>query len=111
MTSHRILATLRVSLHVLVAVLLVVGLVGTRDWLTVAAAGTFAAVYLFGTVHQNRGGAYTQAQAAVWLAVVIAVWVALALLSPSFVWLEFPLVMVACFVPVSYTHLTLPTKA
>ena len=98
MTSHRILATLRVSLHVLVAVLLVVGLVGTRDWLTVAAAGTFAAVYLFGTVHQNRGGAYTQAQAAVWLAVVIAVWVALALLSPSFVWLEFPLVMVACFV-------------
>ena len=98
MTSHRILATLRVSLHVLVAVLLVVGLVGTRDWLTVAAAGAFAAVYLFGTVHQNRGGAYTQAQAAVWLAVVIAVWVALALLSPSFVWLEFPLVMVACFV-------------
>ncbi|MCQ4621031.1 sensor histidine kinase [Corynebacterium sp. CCUG 71335] len=98
MTSHRILATLRVSLHVLVAVLLVVGLAGTRDWLTVAAAGTFAAVYLFGTVHQNRGGAYTQAQAAVWLAVVIAVWVALALLSPSFVWLEFPLVMVACFV-------------
>ncbi|WP_284522847.1 hypothetical protein [Corynebacterium aquatimens] len=98
MTTHRIMATLRVSVHVLVAVLLLVGLVGAQHWSTVAAAAAFAAAYLFGTVHQNRGYSYTQAQAALWLTVVILLWVVLAALSPSFVWLEFPLVMVACFV-------------
>ncbi len=98
MTSNRILTTLRVSLHVLVAVLLAVGLLGTRSWLTFAVAAAFAAAYLYGTVAQNRGYAYTLPQASVWLAVVIALWVALSLLSPGYVWLEFPLVMVACFV-------------
>lgn len=98
MTSKRILTTLRVSLHVLVAVLLIIGLAGVRDWLTAAVAAVFAGVYLFGTVRHNRGLPFTQRQAAVWLAVVVALWVVLAVLSPSFVWLEFPLVMVACFV-------------
>lgn len=98
MTTNRIMATLRVSVHVLVAVLLVVGLTGTRDWVTVAVAAAFAVVYLFGTVHQNRGHSHTQAQAVLWLTAVILLWVVLAALSPSFVWLEFPLVMVACFV-------------
>lgn len=98
MTSDRILVTLRVSLHVLVALLLVIGLVGTPlSWLTAAAVTAFAAVYLFGTIRQNRGIPFTQAQAAVWLAVVIALWVGLVALSPAFVWLEFPLVILACF--------------
>ena len=94
MTTKRIMATLRVSVHVLVAVLLVVGLTGAPSWAAVAVAGAFAAVYLFGTVHQNRGHSHTQGQAAVWLTVVIVLWVVLAALSPNFVWLEFPLVMV-----------------
>lgn len=98
MSSNRILATLRVSLHVLVAVLLVVGLIGTRSWSAVCVVAAFAAVYLFGTVHQNRGRAYTHGQAAVWLTAVIVLWIILVALSPTFVWLEFPLVMVACFV-------------
>lgn len=98
MTSTRILATLRVSLHVLVAVLLVIGLLASHSWPVVAAVAAFAAAYLIGTVHQNRGGAYTQGQAAVWLTVVIVLWVVLGALSPEFVWLEFPLVMIACFI-------------
>lgn len=99
MTSDRLLTTLRVSLHVLVAVLLVIGLVGVgrRSWLAITVAAAFAGVYLVGTVRNNRGYVHTAAQAAGWLAIVIALWVGLAAISPGFVWLEFPLVMLTCF--------------
>lgn len=98
MASNRILTTLRISLHVLVAVLLVVGLTSARSWQALLTAGAFSAVYLFGTVHHNRGHRHTQGQAAVWLTAVVLLWVVLVALSPEFVWLEFPLVMIACFV-------------
>lgn len=97
MTSSRILTILRVSVHVLVAVLLVVGVAQARSGPTVLGAGIFAAVYLFGTVRHNRGLRHTQGQVAVWLVAVILTWVALTALSSKFVWLEFPLVMIACF--------------
>lgn len=100
MTSDRILTTLRVSLHVLVALLLAVGVSSAPrgSWPIVVIAIAFALVYLFGTVRHNRGFAHTTGQAAAWLTIVIALWVGLAALSPAFVWIEFPLVMLACFV-------------
>lgn len=100
MTSDRILTTLRVSLHVLVALLLAIGLSSAPwgSWLIMAVAAVFAAVYLYGTVRHNRGLTHTPAQAAGWLITVVALWVGLALLSPAFVWIEFPLVMLVCFV-------------
>lgn len=98
MTSHRILTTVRVSVHVLVAVLLAVGVAGTRSWPALALATAFAAVYLFGTVRQNRGYPHTQSQAAGWLLAVVLLWVGMSAFSGAFVWLEFPLVMIACFV-------------
>ena len=100
MTSDRILTTLRVSLHVLVALLLAVGVSSAPrgSWPIVVIAVAFALVYLFGTVRHNRGFAHTTGQAAAWLTIVIALWVGLAALSPTFVWIEFPLVMLACFV-------------
>ncbi|GAB3087614.1 sensor histidine kinase [Corynebacterium aquatimens] len=100
MTSHRILTTLRVSVHVLVALLLAIGLAGVvaqRDWLAVALAGVFAGAYLFGTLRHHRGLVHSPRVSAGWLAVIIALWVALSALSASFVWLEFPLVILACF--------------
>lgn len=100
MTSDRILTTLRVSLHVLVALLLAVGVSSAPrgSWPIVVIAVAFALVYLFGTVRHNRGFTHTTGQAAAWLTIVIALWVRLAALSPTFVWIEFPLVMLACFV-------------
>lgn len=89
MTSDRILTTLRVNVHVLVAVLLAIGLVDVveeHQWAAVAVAAVFAAAYVFGTVRPHRG----------WLAIIVALWVVLAALSPSFVWLEFPLVILVC---------------
>lgn len=100
MTSNRILATLRVSLHVLVATLLGVGLVSAiRDhhWAAVLAALLFAGIYLFGTVWHHHGRAHSHPQTLVWLGAVVIVWVLLVALSPTFVWLEFPLAILACF--------------
>ncbi|WP_342318667.1 sensor histidine kinase [Corynebacterium mayonis] len=96
--TSRILIFLRVSLHVLVAVLLVVGLYSawTTPWLIVV-AGVFSAVYLAGTVWHNENRPYTRAAAWLWLAVVCALWVSLAVASPAFVWLEFPLVIVSIY--------------
>ena len=54
-TTSRILAVLRVSLHLLVAVLLLVGMLG--DFTPLALL--FAAVYLAGTVAHNRGMEYS----------------------------------------------------
>ncbi|WP_175935708.1 sensor histidine kinase [Corynebacterium sp. Marseille-P4321] len=98
MISNRILTTLRVSVHVLVAVLLVVGLSSARSWQVLVVAAAFAGVYLFGTVRHHRGNKHTTGQAALWLVAVILLWVAMAAMSSEFVWLEFPLVMIACFV-------------
>ena len=102
LSTNRILEMLRVSLHVLVAVLLGVGLAGqVRDGAPLAAltlAACFAAVYLAGTVWHNRGKAYPAWAPYVWLAVVAVLWVGLAVLSEAFVWLEFPLVMLACVI-------------
>ena len=102
LSTNRILEMLRVSLHVLVAVLLAVGLTGqVRNGAPLAAlvlAACFAAVYLAGTVWHNRGKAYPAWAPYVWLAVVAVLWVGLAVLSETFVWLEFPLVMLACVI-------------
>lgn len=102
LSTNRILEMLRVSLHVLVAVLLAVGLAGQlRAGAPLAAltpAACFAAVYLAGTVWHNRGNAYPGWAPYVWLAVVAALWVGMALQSEQFVWLEFALVMLACVV-------------
>ncbi len=100
MTSNRILAALRVSLHVLVATLLGVGLIGAireNHWPAVVAAALFAAIYLFGTVWHHHGREHSRPQALAWLGAVVIVWVVLAALSPTFVWMEFPLAILACF--------------
>lgn len=101
MTSNRILATLRVSLHVLVATLLAVGVVSAArggDWHIIAAAAAFAGIYLFGTVRHHQGRSHTLALTSVWLGAVVILWVCLVALSPAFVWLEFPLAILACFI-------------
>lgn len=101
--TNRILMLLGVSLHVLVALLLGVGLVaaeraGDLDAATGALVAVFALVYLAGTVWNNRGKAIPRGADAGWLALVVALWVLLGLRSAAFVWLEFPLVMLACFI-------------
>lgn len=100
-TTRRILAFLRVSLHVLVAVLLVVGLIGVEHSrvpaLTVCLAAVFSALYLAGTVLHHRGKKLARGAEWGWLAAVAALWVALVWASADFAWLEFPLVMLACY--------------
>lgn len=102
LSTTRFLQLLRVSLHVLVAVLLAVGLVGQLRGGGPAAAVTFsacfAAVYLAGTVWHNRGKAYPAWAPYAWLLLVAVLWVALVQISEDFVWLEFPLVMLACVI-------------
>ena len=99
--TNRILVFLRVSLHVLVAVLLAVGLAGAlQEGMNVAAlclGALFAVVYLVGTVYHNEGKPYPLAAAWAWLAVITALWVALTWVSPTFVWLEFPLVILVSY--------------
>ncbi len=100
-TTRNILAFLRVSLHVLVAVLLVVGLLGVQysrvPALTVCLAALFSVLYLAGTVMHHRGRDFRPGAGAAWLGIVAALWVALVWASPDFAWLEFPLVMLACY--------------
>ena len=101
--TNRILVLLGVSLHVLVAVLLAVGLIsagqaGELDAVTLVLVALFAGVYLAGTVWNNRGHSPTASQKQAWLAVVIALWVLLGLRTAAFVWLEFPLVMLTLLV-------------
>ena len=102
LSTTRILKLLRVSLHVLVAVLLTVGVVGQlrtgAPLTTFALAACFAAVYMAGTVWHNRGNPYPAWAPYAWLAVVAALWVGLVAVSDAFVWLEFPLVMLACVI-------------
>ena len=101
-TTSRILALLGVSLHVLVAVLLGVGLAGAEregelGALTVVLVAAFAGVYLAGTVWFNRGKPIPPHGDQAWLSIVILLWAQLAVRSSAFVWLEFPLVMLTCF--------------
>lgn len=102
LSTTRILDLLRVSLHVLVAVLLVVGLMGQLridDPLPGLVLSTvFAAAYLAGTVWHYEGRAYPGWAPYAWLAVVAALWVGLVQVSADFVWLEFPLVMLTCVI-------------
>ena len=100
LSTNRILALLRVSLHVLVALLLAVGIVGQlrSDASGLALPATFAAVYMAGTVWHNRGKAYPVWAGYAWLALVAALWAAMALRCASYVWLEFPLAMLACVI-------------
>ncbi|WP_165164682.1 sensor histidine kinase [Corynebacterium qintianiae] len=96
--TNRILVFLRVSLHVLVAVLLAVGMVSARGNVAALCLGAlFAVVYLAGTVYHNEGKPYTPAVAYLWLAVTAALWVVMALVSSTFVWLEFPLVILVSY--------------
>ena len=100
LSTTRLLDFLRVSLHVLVAVLLAVGLVGQlRSDAPVTALAlplAFACVYMAGTVWHFHGKDYPAWAPYAWLAVVAALWVGLVQMSEEFVWLEFPLVMLAC---------------
>ena len=100
-TTSNILAFLRVSLHVLVAVLLVVGLFSIQDSrapaLTICLAVIFGALYLAGTLLHHRGKHFPRSAGWAWLGIVSAFWVALVWSSPTFAWLEFPLVMLACY--------------
>lgn len=98
-TTNRILTFLRVSLHVLVAVLLLVGIVSTR-WnpLAVCMAVPFAVLYMAGTVAYNEGRRFSRGAMYTWLAAVLALWVVMALHAPEFVWLEFPLVILVSVV-------------
>lgn len=102
LSTTRILDLLRVSLHVLVAVLLVVGLMGQLridDPLPgLVLSAVFAAAYLAGTVWHYEGRAYPGWAPYAWLGVVAALWVGLVQVSADFVWLEFPLVMLACVI-------------
>ena len=91
--THRILAILRVSLHILVAVLLLVGMFIDFNPLALV----FGALYLAGTAAYNRGVEFSRRTAWGWLAAIVALWAALAFRSEAYVWLEFPLVMLAVF--------------
>ena len=85
----------------LVVLLLLVGLLSINDSrvpaLTVCLAVAFSALYLAGTVLHHRGKSIPRSASWAWLGVVSAFWVALVWSSPTFAWLEFPLVMIACY--------------
>ena len=91
--TNRMLAVLSVGLHLLVAVLLLVGLLADFDPLAVL----FGAWYLAGTAPYNRGVEFRQRTQWAWLAVIVALWGWLTYRSEAYVWLEFPLVMLGVF--------------
>lgn len=106
-----ILRILRVGLHVMFAVLLLLGLartffpedaVGTlpmhRRLLITGLVAVLALVYVLGTSqeyrwHQRDGSresAVSKGVVRIWLTVITALWLTLLLFSPAFVWLAFP---------------------
>ncbi|MDO4919591.1 sensor histidine kinase [Kocuria sp.] len=106
LSTPGLLRVLRVTLHVGFAALLALALAQTLSrWpaghtagLVAATAGSvaLASVYLAGTIAENhvaRGTAdpATMRFAPAWLATVTLVWIALALQSPDFSWVAFPL--------------------
>lgn len=94
----RILTSLRVTLHVLFAVLLAVAVVaakaaGQLTWLVGTLVVLLAGVYFAGTLAEKRGRASAHSAPAVaWLLAILLLWAALVCQSGSFVWLLFPLV-------------------
>lgn len=113
-TSHLrpILQSLRVGLHVAFAFLLGVGLLlalierktTTHPVTLIGVTVALGAVYLTGTVWENR---FATARSTtpipwglpvVWLGLLVTLWLTAVLLAPSFLWLIFPLVMVAMHV-------------
>lgn len=92
----RVLATLRVGLHVLFVFLLTVGAARfltadpdrARTTPVLVLVAALAGVYLAGTVVESRYPVMLG-----WLAVVTALWFGLVALSLDFVWLLFPLVL------------------
>lgn len=99
-TTNRILVLLSVSLHVLTAVLLGVGLLsagqaGALSPVTLVLVAAFSVVYLVGTVWAHQGREVSRAASYAWLALIVALWAALGVRTSAFVWLEFPLVILA----------------
>lgn len=99
-TTNHILVLLSVSLHVLTAVLLGVGLLSASQGealnpVTLLLVAAFAAVYLAGTVWAHQGREVSRAASYAWLALIVALWAALGVRTSAFVWLEFPLVILA----------------
>lgn len=100
------LQAMRVVLHVSFAGLLLLALVrflASASWpgalWPLALSTALAAVYLAGTVLENRGfrGARAPARplwSGLWLAVVLVLWILLALHAPGFSWVVFPLFFV-----------------
>lgn len=98
-----VLRVLRVGLHVGFAVLLGIGLFrvlgseesAPRRIAALALTGLLAALYLAGTLRENRHAAGRAAHpgrwAYWWLAGVVALWVGLLYLNADFAWLAFPL--------------------
>ena len=108
LSTPAVLSALRVTLHVSFAALLVLAAVRAVLRLSRAPGGgamiavvlglsvLLAAVYLAGTLVENRvarGRARREALrwGPVWLGLIAALWAALALLSPDFSWVAFPL--------------------
>ena len=106
-TLAQLLETLRLSVHLAFAALLVVALVQflargyspTHQAAVVALTALLAVVYLAGTVWENRFAAGRTTRdlrrlTGPWLSVVLGLWVLLVVLSADAVWLLFPLVFV-----------------
>ena len=116
--TRPILAFLRVSLHVLFAVLLAVGVVRTglelqlgdhNLWMGVLLSALLGWVYFFGTYIEHRvaagkrvppvlAGFVSERGSYIWLALVLLLWVGLVLLHQDFVWLALPLYFLALHV-------------
>lgn len=92
-----VLRLLRTALHVSFLLLLAIALVrlrlegsaGHHGWVALAGAVLLAAVYGAGVLFSGSG--VRRAGALLWLAAVTALWAALLVASPDFVWLAFPL--------------------
>ncbi|GAA4216395.1 sensor histidine kinase [Actinocatenispora rupis] len=93
MADQMSLVLLRRAEHVLFGALLVVGAVRTGGAAAVASAAALAGWYVLGIALARRGRGRTVG--IVWLAVLAAGWAGLAVLSVDFVWLAFPLFLLA----------------
>ena len=96
---NSLLSAMRITLHVLFATLLLIAIATAwpMSWWLVAVSAVLAAVYVAGTVVHHRGKQISTLAKMLWLAVVLACWVTLALSAREFVWLLFPLVFVICY--------------
>ncbi|KAA8720203.1 sensor histidine kinase [Corynebacterium spheniscorum] len=101
--DHLLLA-MRVAVHVLFALLLGLALIRLAlnptplsHWIWPLAV-LFAAIYLLGTVLERRAAARGDSLPPIaihlWILIISALWVALVMLSPAFLWLLFPLVFI-----------------